>query len=74
MPEEILELVGMQKRYKEFYVKDWILWISENGVHMAEDKFFEVFGDYNQKDRGCDIYPTEYSTTVDGVKFYCIGG
>lgn len=43
------------------------------GVHMTEKLFHATFPEVTKAGtRDSEVYPFEFSVTVDGVRFYCI--
>lgn len=69
---DIAELVAMHKRVKELYRLGLFDVNTSDGVHINDDAFVELFGQWEITARDCADFPYEHSATVDDVKFFCI--
>ena len=68
---DFAEIATMQRRIKELY-RQGVTAISENGVHLSNDAFFNSFIKYETNTRNCNDYPFEHSAIYGGVEFFCI--
>ena len=70
----IPELIELTRRVNDLYKAAGALHIGRSGdpcVQMDEEKFFDLFSFGGCDDERHDEYD-EYSTTVGGVRFFCL--